>query len=310
MKKLKWIRRIGIAVFAILIVVFLADLGYYTFVSIRIDDWERGIVRDEDGVQEGCRAYQSGSGDSAILFIHGINDSPYLWRRMLPQLANDDTECVAMRLPGFAESLDRYASYGRDDWIQAVAAQVDDLRRDHDRVFIVAHSLGCAITLAYLHDAQDRVDGIVLIAPAIEVSNTRSPILSAGAWHRIGSSFLLMSRTTMSPFSADSHDPQQRVDAHRTPFTPRRTIDETFALIKFNRNFASELKVPMMMVLAPEDAVVDSAAAKRFFEEASSNPRKLLEVNDSGHLIPVDLDWEAVTDEVRSFLQEVKSASQ
>lgn len=298
----KWPKRVAYFLIGLVAIWFAGDLGYSTYVSVQIDEWERSVSRGEDGVQLGCEPFEVGSGNSAILFIHGINDSPYIWRKIAPEIATSNFTCYAMRLPGFAEPIRDYAATDHHDWIEAVELHVDRLSTNHERIYIVAHSLGCAITLAYLQEQADRVNGIVLIAPAIQVAGQRSPIFPPKTWHQIGNRLLFFTDTTMSPFGLDVHDPDEKDDEHITPFTPRHTIDETFFLIDHNKDFAEKMQNPLLMVISPDDAVIDSEAAEAFFDASTSEPKRLFKTSDSGHSIPVDLDWQDVTEEIKGFL--------
>ena len=65
----------------------LGDAIYAAYVAVRIRHWAATVERDEDGIQLGCKAYTTGRGPTAILLVHGINDSPSCYRKMAPALA-------------------------------------------------------------------------------------------------------------------------------------------------------------------------------------------------------------------------------
>src|SRR5690606_36206522 len=78
------------------------DYLYYHVVSRRLAEWERGVVRDADGVREGCREFTMGNGSrQAILMVHGFNDSPRAYQKTASMLAVRGFTCRAMRLAGF-----------------------------------------------------------------------------------------------------------------------------------------------------------------------------------------------------------------
>jgi len=185
----------------------LGDLVYSSIVAYHVKNWEASIERDDEGVQRGCREYTIGSGETAVLLIHGINDSPRCYYKMAPSLAEEGLTCRVMRLPGFAEPIHRYSQATKEQWVAAVEREIQSLRQHSRRVAIVAHSLGGAVTIAYLLDHPEAVDAVVLLAPAVDVSNRRSPLLSAQTWHEIGRCSLLFTKVTSSPFTNDCHDP-------------------------------------------------------------------------------------------------------
>ena len=279
------------------------DLIYSLIVANRIQKWESSIERDDDGVQEGCRAYTIGSGETAVLLIHGINDSPQCYHKMAPALAAEDFTCRVMRLPGFALPIHRYAQATRKEWLAAVDREVRSLRQDHRGVAVVAHSLGGAVTIAYLLENPRAADAVVLLAPAVNVSNRRSPLLSTRAWHEIAKRSLPFTRITCSPFSNDCHDTKAGEYPGRTPFTPLTIVEETFQLIDANRGRAAQFTTPLMMVLAKDDQVIDWQAAEQFYQQASSKDKAIRFMPDCGHAIPVDHGWQSLTGEIAAFLR-------
>ena len=279
------------------------DLIYSLVVASRIKKWESSIERDGDGVQEGCQAYTIGSGAAAVLLIHGINDSPQCYHRMAPALGEEGFTCRVMRLPGFALPVERYAQATKKEWLGAVDREIRSLRQDHRRVAVVAHSLGGAVTIAHLLENPEAVDAVVLLAPAVNVSNRRSPLLSTRAWHEFAKCALPFTKITSSPFTNDCRDTAAGDYPGRTGFTPLAVAEETFQLIDANRGRAAEFKTPLMMVLAKDDQVIDWQAAEQFYQEVSSKEKSIRFMENCGHAIPVDNGWESLTGEIAEFLR-------
>ncbi len=281
----------------------LGDFVYSRIISHRINSWEQGVERDADGIRLGCREYTLGKGPSAVLLIHGINDSPAAYGKLAPELAKSFT-CRVMRLPGFAMPVDQYAKTNRQQWIAAVDTEVAKLAEDHSQVHIVAHSLGGAVTVRYLVDRPNFNGKVVLIAPAFGVSNDRSPVLSTRTWHTVGSYLLWFTRITESPFGLDARGVTDEEYPWRTPFAPRTLFDETFALIDENRDRASDITPPLMMILAKDDHVIDVAAARRFYEEVPSEDKQIVLLEHSGHAVTIDNEWRLVAEEIAAFLRD------
>jgi len=95
----------------------------------------------------------------------------------------------------------------------------------------VTHSLGGAIAVDYLLDRPDAVEGAVLLAPLIDVSARRSPLLPPRAWHFLGSRVLIFTRVVETPFPVDGRSPAARAYERRETFTPRPVFDEVYALL-------------------------------------------------------------------------------
>jgi hypothetical protein len=104
-----------------------ADLLYAILVCRSHDRWEAATERGSDGVRRGCEAFTAGRGDTAFLLIHGLADSPAVYRRMAAALADRGFTCQAMRLPYFAMPLAEYSRSTAAYWTRALDASLEAL---------------------------------------------------------------------------------------------------------------------------------------------------------------------------------------
>ena len=283
----------------------IGDFGYSRYVANKLSHWESSVERDENGVMKGCQAFSIGNSDTAVLLVHGINDTPFTYRKLAPELG-DKFHVRAMRMPGFGEPLEVCAKKTSEDWIAEVEREAKKLRKTHSRVYVVAHSLGGAVTIQTILRSDKTepqlFDGAIFLAPAIEVSNRRSPVLATRTWHRI-SAGLLFTRMTYNPFGNDCQDPNERDSPNRVQFTPRTMIDETFKLIDANRGREAEFSVPVMVVLSKLDQVNDHEASERWLENVASEKKEIFWNNQSGHALQYDLGWQKVANKIVEFIE-------
>lgn len=297
-RRLKW----SLIAFVCIVLVWIAgDFTYSRIVLHRYEAWERTIERDADGVRIGCRDFTVGNGDTALLLIHGYSDSPAIFGKMAARLAEMGFTCRAMLRPGCARPLDQYEEATREEWLAAVEQEIAALYETHSEVWIVAHSLGGAITIDYLLDDPHAVDGIVLLAPLIEVSSKRSPVLSAETWYKIGKKMVLFTDIVENPFEVDADAEEARAYDMYSRYFPRRLYDEIFAITDNIAGRAGELIVPMLMVLSGDDDIIDSEAARDYYEASSCERKRLVWLEEARHLIPIDTGWEDVANEIAAF---------
>ncbi len=298
------LKRALIVVAILALVVIVGDWIYATVIAARIRRWESSVKRDADQVQIGCSEFQVGTGDHAILLIHGINDSPACYREMADALAEKGFACRAMRLPGFAKPTEEYAAGNRDRWLKAIDDEVKQLRAEHDRVAIVAHSLGGALTIRYVRENPKSNDAIALLAPAVDVASDRSPVLPPRTWHNLAGVILNFTTITQSPFGLDAKVANDKTYPYRSPFAPRSLFDETFHLIEENRDHAAQIQTPTLMLLSPDDRVIDSKAAEVYWQSIPAEPKRLEKIEDTGHSMTVDHKWPELVAHIDAFFRE------
>ncbi|QDT70805.1 Thermostable monoacylglycerol lipase [Planctomycetes bacterium MalM25] len=306
-KRWKWV---VVALAGLVAVQLLIDGLHAAYVAVSLRSWEASVERDADGVLAGCGAYslpaggdREPSGGVAVLLVHGINASPRHYDLVAPALAERGVACRVMRLPGFAEPLPAYAQTTSDRWVAEVTAELAALRKKHERVGLVAHSLGGAVAIQTLIDQPEAADFAVLLAPAVAVSSSRSPVGTTRFWHDFGRTVFVFTGTLRSPYPMDCRDPQRSDHPGRTPFTPIAVVEELFRLMDRNRPEAERFVTPVSLFVSTTDPVVDTPSAEAYFGEIGSEDKRLIELEQSGHAIPLDQEWQSVVDEIaaRSF---------
>jgi haloalkane dehalogenase len=119
------------------------------------------------GAKGGRMAYvELGEGDPVFLFLHGNPTSSYLWRNVMPQVA-DCGRCLAPDLIGMGSSgklenpgpeTYRFATHREYLW-----SFIDDVIGRRGPVVIVAHDWGSALGFDWANHHRDRVSGIAYL---------------------------------------------------------------------------------------------------------------------------------------------------
>ncbi len=125
-------------------------------------------------------AAPSGNGASTIVLLHGLSSYSSFWEYQIPHLAKHH-RVLALDLPGFGQSARPDAPYTPpwyanvvSDWMNAVWA---------DRAVVIGHSMGGQIALTLALDHPERVEKLVLAAPAgLERFNDGAGAFMKGYW--------------------------------------------------------------------------------------------------------------------------------
>jgi carboxylesterase len=291
------------AAVAIPVLFLLGDLTYSLIIQRRYRRWEAGIERDAEGVRAGCREFTLGESEDVVLLVHGFGDSPAVFLRMAPALAEQGFTCRGLRLPQFGLAMTQYRTTNAAAWCDAVRGAIAELRGRHRRVYMLAHSLGAAVCVEAVADPAAAVDGVVLLAPLFDVSNRRSPLLPARVWYRLLDRLLIFTKIVGMLHAPDLWEKSAAALMREDKFVPRVVIRELFGLLARNRSRAKEFHAPLLMILARHDLIVDNAASERFFHDCAAQPKRLMYVENAGHMLPIDFGWEKLVDEAARFLR-------
>ncbi len=287
----------------VLLTVLLLPMGACAVFNVRYRSWDRGIERNEDGVAVFALPYTLGEGDTALLLVHGFGDSPQVWSRLAPELAERGYTVRAMRLPGWGEPPAVKRTLTREQTFGAIESEIEALREAHEHVAVLAHSMGGALT-SWLA-VQDRLhtDALVLYAPMFEISDERSPVLSTRQWFEAGDRILprRMLVESLFPDHTRVHPPRPRT--LRDPFVPNHIYRLLYQTMDELRDTGARLDFPVHLVLPGEDHVVSSDTANAWFD-ALTTPVKTLHIEEpAGHVLPLDLNFSREADRIHLWIQ-------
>ena len=297
----------GLAAVAVIAAWFGVDLGYSRVVDHKLKKWESSIERDANGIRVGCQEFTMGNGKTALLMIHGFGDSPQVWSYMAPYFADEGYTCRGILLPGFAQEMSVYKTTDRIQWRDKIKTELAELRKTHDTVFIVAHSLGSSCSINVLLEDPHAADGIVAFAPLIGVSNQRSPILSARRWFKIVDKIQVFTQVIASAYDPNMKNQEELKSLKVDRFIPRKVFREMFAVMEDNEKRAQDFTTPIMIIATDKDMVVDVKKTEAFYENISSSEKGLIRHNQAGHVIPRDYGWQETAEATHIFLLRQKN---
>ena len=295
-------RKILLILSGIIAVFYIGDAIYASVIMGRYQKWELEQVRDAEGVREGAKAFTLGEGTQAVLLIHGFADSPYLYHKMAPVLAEAGFTCRALRLPGFAEPLEASRAAGLADWRACINTELEKLHSAHPDVFVVAHSLGAALLFDHLASASTPIKAVSVLTPLLQPSSKRSLGISPGLLFRFSHRLLFFTHTLENVMPMNTVD-SSMATYPRDPFIPKSVYVNMFTLLSNLSGAATSIQTPCLMILAEEDRVIDNAVATTFFNGLPVESKLLLTYEHSGHPIPIDSEWRRATQDMISFFK-------
>lgn len=299
-----WIIKLTGVAMCLALVWLSLDGVYSLIIRFRYHRWNQAVERRPDGVRQDCEAFEVGKGSTSLLMVHGFADSPYLYKRLAPWLADQGFHSSCIRLPGFAEPINRYRDTSLEQWEAHLDAELDSL---HDRghpVWVVGHSMGAALSVMASVRQPDKIRGLILIAPLFNVAGTRSPLVKPRTWFILANPLLKFSDTVESMFPLDVTDTALRELYPRDKFVPVRVYQDLFRLIDELDDVI--VKHPMLMILAAEDLVVDTSAALKVFEACTGSTKEQRVLKQTGHVIPWDASWIEAGEAIKAFIQSVE----
>ena len=109
------------------------------------------------------KAYtREGSGKNAVLLIHGIAGSPDHFRDLVP-IIPPEFSVYNILLDGHSGTVREFSRSSMDKWKEQVHATVKKLLARHDKVVIVAHSMGTLFAIRAAIQYPNRIPALFLL---------------------------------------------------------------------------------------------------------------------------------------------------
>ena len=246
-----------------------------------------------------------GSGVSALL-IHGLTGTPYEMRFPGERLAAAGVRVCGVRLAGHAGTPEDLAATGYTDWYQSVVGGFEQLRGfgdRGDRIVVVGLSLGAVLAARLALDQREGVAGIAMLSSALFLDRRAAAVLTVA--RLLGP---LTRRIFLNSSGSDIHDQ----DARRIhPSSPRMALSapiNLLALERIVRPRISGLTQPALIVHSHKDHTCPYDRNVDFLMgHIGSAQKRLVELNESYHVITVDTEKERVAAELLEFVDHFRA---
>ncbi|MBE5810562.1 MAG: alpha/beta fold hydrolase [Clostridiales bacterium] len=104
----------------------------------------------------------------AVLFVHGINATPRFFDEYIAALP-EDISVNSVLLPGHGGDVRDFGRHSAKEWESHVRAALEALRATHERVCIMAHSLGTLLAIREAVRDDRRIAGMLLLCVPLRI---------------------------------------------------------------------------------------------------------------------------------------------
>jgi alpha-beta hydrolase superfamily lysophospholipase len=225
---------------------------------------------------------------AVVVLSHGVSEhgGRYAWTG----------ERLAER--GFALYAGDHRGHGRSSGPRAFVDRMDNVVADLDRVidlarerhpdlklFLLGHSFGGCVSIAYALEHQDNLDGLILSAPLAKLE-AASPLERGAA--RVLSAFVPRLGVLGIDATTVSRDPQVVLDYDTDPLNyrgrlPARTVKEVSDAVGTFQDRAPELTLPFLTMHGTADELTPPDGSEMLIERASSEDREIIRYDGLFH---------------------------
>ena len=237
------------------------------------------ITHDGDGV--------------GVLLCHGFTGNPSSLAPWARRLAADGRTVLVPRLPGHGTSWQEMNRTRWDDWYAVVLAELMTLRRRCDVVVVGGLSMGGALALRLAQEHGPDVAGLVLVNPAVRLSDPRLRLLPV-LKHLVAS---------VPGIGSDIAKPGAVELAYdRTPLSALHSSVKAYATVVRDLPRVTQ---PLLLLHSPQDHVVPVRSSSTVLSRVSSKDVTEVLLHRSYHVATLDHDAELIEQTSSEFITRV-----
>lgn len=230
----------------------------------------------------------------AVLCVHGILGHPGFFDFLLP-LVPHDWSVANILLKGHGGSVKDFSAASMSEWKGQVRVEAEKLRKNHDKLIIVAHSMG---TLFAIREAvEGNADALFLMNTPLKIRVT-GRLLSTPFKVLFGNT-KKEDKWTQAALAAYGIEYDAN-PLHYIGWVPRYL--ELFAEIRSVRKILTNLTVKTQVYLSAQDEMVSPVSEKLF---AGYNNVKVKVLPMSGHYYYSDSDTRMLQEEFGRFIASI-----
>ncbi len=245
---------------------------------------------------DGGREYELDGGPDAVLLLHGLTGATFEMHWLALRLAAAGYRCLAPVMAGHGGAPEDLVGVPWTEWVAKARRDLGRLAGAR-RTFVVGSSMGALVSCALAHDHPELVDGLVLLAPALELQ--WSGRLAAA----LGRTGLLWRTVVPKGSGSDVRDEAMRRRNPCLTGVPLAAVAELAALAEHVDRALPGIAAPALVVAGGQDHTVTVAGARRIARRIGSGPAELLVLPESWHLVGVDVERERCAEATIEFLK-------
>jgi len=250
-----------------------------------------------------------------VVFLHGISSHAGWYNRGNEQLAASGIQVHFLDRRGSGLNTENRGDIDRwQTWVSDVVVYLKQLRNDSAKPAVLCGiSWGGKLAAAVARSHPELIGALGLICPGLyspfEPGIVKRLVLRAPVMRRLQRRRIAIPLRDPALFT--DNPPWQAFIAN-DPRTLRhitwRFAREDRVLSRYARHAAPHLSMPLLLMLAGRDRIIDNRRVRDFYDRASSANKTLVEYPEAGHTLEFEPDPQAYFNDLANWIVRAMSA--
>jgi carboxylesterase len=243
-------------------------------------------------------------GRTGCLLVHGFTATPQVMRPLGLRLSREGHTVLGIRLPGHATEPADLARVSWRDWELAFEEGVHLLRGMCEKVILVGHSTGGTLALNFA--GREAVDGLAVISSLLHLPEDKNFALLRKLPYPVRLRiFRWVARRKPFVDKGQSawYDREAQAAYLSYPVNPVNAVIELRLLLGEVDKVIGSVTCPALVIHSINDEKIPFANAEEILRRLGSADKRLVRLENCGHVAPLDAGRERVLDEIAEFVR-------
>ena len=238
----------------------------------------------------GAEQYYWRKGSSGVLLLHGYTGSPSELKLLGEFLSVKDYSVLGVRLPGHGTTPEELNETTWHDWYAEAERCYEILHKDCSKIIVIGLSMGALLAMKLV--SAKKADKAVFLAAPIFIYDQRTPFVG------LVKHFIKWIKKGSRAYNV----PSQYNIAYSV--MPLKALDSLLALIKeVKKNVLEKIDIPCLIIQSKSEHTVKPASANYIFEHLKTKEKKLVWIEQAGHILTLSDEKTQVFKAVADFIQ-------
>lgn len=271
---------------------------------------EQDLMKTDEATGIMYRQWLAPETKAVFLLVHGLGAQTARWGFLAGFLLKEGISSYALELKSFGETkglkghVESFNVYSDD-----IYSLRDIMARAHPgkKIYLLGESLGALISILTVAGKNGEFSGLICLSPAFK-SKLKVSLLER--FKMICALLVNPKKHFRIPFDSSMCT---RDEAYRRAMNGDKR-EHRLATARFIFNMVTaqfrvylingKLKIPMLILLAGNDKITDTEAAKRMFKTMKNKDKTLIEYPGMYHSLSVELGRERVFEDIHKWVRE------
>lgn len=239
-------------------------------------------------------------GEKLCLLIHGLTSSTQEIEELANFLSKKNFSVIAPLLKGHNTTIQELNKTSWHDWFDSVTDAYNKIKKSK-KIFVIGISIGAALALQLAENK--KISALVLLAPAIFYKDWKVKFAQFVKY------FLKAKKKNYKKYYPwrkaayyDIYDEKAIKERIAYNKVALNALSSALSLIKNVKKELKEINIPTLIIHSKKDHTILPSSASYIYDNIGAKNKKLVWLENSGHVISVDNEKEKVFQLVYNFI--------